>query len=40
MKILIIALFSVSMLGKKISCRQWIAVGVLTIAVALVQVLK
>ena len=38
MKIFIIAFFSVSMLGKKISCMQWTAVGLLAVAVALVQV--
>ena len=38
MKIFTIAFFSVSMLGKKISRIQWVAVGVLALAVALVQV--
>ena len=38
MKILTTALFSVLLLGKKISRTQWVAVGILTLAVALVQV--
>ena len=38
MKIFTIAFFSVSMLGKKVSRVQWAAVGILAVAVALVQV--
>jgi len=38
MKILTTALFSVIILGKKLSFRQWISLSILTIGVGIVQI--